>query len=225
MQETGLLHQAFIVLHLIGLALGLGAATVTDYSLWRTLKKADRITPETVQWIRSFSTLVWWGIVLLSLSGIGLFLGDPQKYLHSNGFLAKMIIVTVLVLNGIALNAYATARLTTFNFSQKYLRRDAAWKVRKLSFVFGAVSVTSWYGALLMAVMKETVRLSLVVYLSLYAASLIAALIGSLALEAIMFRHYRTKQTHFDINKIPLSELSGYSPERLNELRAQKPTE
>src|SRR5215471_13910 len=86
------LYQALLALHLIGLAIGLGGAAITDITFFKAIRLGDRITPETVNWMHGLSQVVWTGIGLLAFSGLGLFLLNPVHYLESPGFLAKMVI-------------------------------------------------------------------------------------------------------------------------------------
>jgi uncharacterized membrane protein len=181
------LRQVLLTVHLVGLVFGLGAATVADISFVRSIMKGDRVTPETVTWMRSFSAIVWVGIGILTVSGTGLFLLKPAAYLASAGFLAKMVVVGILIVNGLFLNFYTTARLTTFNFSEKYARHNAAWRIRKLSFVFGAISGVSWYAALILAQFKAYYSVSFYTYIAVYGVVLLVAVAGSLVLEFILY--------------------------------------
>jgi hypothetical protein len=200
MLNQAFLRQALLTLHLIGLALGLGGAGIADFSFFRAVRMGDRITPETVAWMRSVSQVVWVGIGLLTLSGFGLFLMKPHFYLASAGFLAKMVFVGILIINGLFLNFYTTARLTTFNFSQIYTRRDAAWKVRKLSFIFGAVSAVSWYAALLTAQFKGVINISFWIYMLFYVLALGGAISFSLFIEHLL--HSRHKNAPLTIDRL-----------------------
>ena len=206
-----LLYQVFLALHLIGLMIGMGAATVADYSLFRNLRLGDRISAETVAWMRSFSQLVWVGLGILAVSGCGLFLLEPAKYLHSSGFMAKMFFVLILIINGLFLNFYTTARLTTFNFSQKYRLRDAAWKARKLSFIFGAISATTWYATLLTAMFKSFIHAPFAVYIGVYAVVLGGAIVGSMILEKLIYTRMMPRTISTDLKNMPISSLANYS--------------
>ncbi len=210
-----LTRQILLALHLVGLALGMGAASVSDYSFFRTLRMSDRITPETVSWMRSFSKLVWAGIGLLAVSGAGLFLQDTDRFLESPGFLAKMLLVLVLVINGLFLNFYTTARLTTFNFSEKYKESDAAWWSRKLSFVFGAISMVTWYAILAIATLKSVIHLSIPGYILIYLAVVTTAVSGSLVLEKLLGYYLKPKPLPDDPNKRTISSLVGTNPKEI----------
>ena len=208
MRNSEFVRQVLLTFHLVGLAFGLGAATVADFSFFKAIKMGDRITPETVNWMRSFSKIVWIGLGLLTISGLGLFLMHPSTYLSSPGFLAKMLFVAILAINGLFLNFYTTARLTTFNFSEKYTRHDAAWKARKLSFIFGAISTVSWYSALFTAELKNVFDLPFAIYVDIYLLLLIGAIIASLVLEN--FLHSRlSKRPQKTIDHLTVSRASA----------------
>lgn len=211
MKNSQFLFQLFLTIHLIGLAMGLGGAFVADYSFFRSVKQADRISPETVNWMRSFSRMVWAGLLLLAISGAGLVLLNPRLYLESAGFLFKMLLILILIINGLFLNFYSTARLTTFNFSQKYQVRDEAWKVRKISFIVGAISTTTWLSIVCVAMFKKVVTLSFIGYLFIYIVILSFAICLSLILERILFVRSKSHPISDDLNSIPLSHLSSFS--------------
>lgn len=211
MSNSSVTFQLLLTLHFIGLALGLGGAFVADYSFFRSVRQADRISPETVTWMRSFSRMVWAGLALLAISGVGLVSMNPTHYLHSTGFLFKMFLVLILIVNGLFLNFYSTARLTTFNFSQKYQVRDAAWKVRKISFIVGAISSTTWMSIVAVAMFKGLVDLTFIEFLIVYLIALGVAIGFSLFLEAVLFVRAQSHPPLQDLNKIPLNHLSSFS--------------
>ncbi len=203
--HSEIVRLSLLTLHLIGLALGLGAASFADYSFIKAVKMGDRITPETVNSMRSISQVVWTGIGILCLSGIGLFFMKPAAYLASSGFLAKMLFVGVLVINGMFLNFYVTARLTTFNFSEIYAIRDAAWKARKLSFIFGAISTLTWYAVLLTAQFKSVVKFAFIEYVFIYLSVLVLAIFLALLLEHKL--HGRHVKDQGLLGQLPTSDI------------------
>lgn len=222
MDNHSVMFQALLALHLVGLALGLGGAFVADWSFFKTLRRADRITPDEVNWMRSFSQVVWIGLIVLTASGIGIFLTDTEKYLHSTGFLFKMLLVVILVINGLFLNFYSTSRLTTFNFSEKYQHKDAAWRARKLSFVFGAVSATTWYSILFVAMMKSKLNIPFFGYLGAYLLVLGGAIGSSMVLERYLFSRAVHKEISKDIKEVPISELAENPELYLAQIRDSK---
>ncbi len=206
------LFQALLTLHFIGLAFGLGGMTITDFSFFRSIRKADKISPETVAWMRSFSVVVWLGVGLLAVSGVGLFLLDPSKYLHSTGFLVKMLLVLVLIINALFLNFYSAARLTIFNFSRAQKHHGAAWRARNLSFIFGAISAVTWYSILIIAMFKSMIHLSFFGYIAIYLTVLGIAIAGGLLLERYLFSRTQPLQEPQALEQLPISALASHSP-------------
>lgn len=211
MSETSILFQIFLTVHILGIALGMGSALVADFSFFRTIRQGDQISAETVVWMRSFSSAVWIGLLLMFISGLAMFFTDTDKYLHSIGYIFKMILIVILMINGLFLNCYSTAKLTTFNFSQKYTRRDASWKARKLSFIFGAISSTTWLSIVMVAMFKSVIDFAMWQYIAIYIVLLSIAICGSLTLEIILFMRSRLRPPNDDLNSIPLSRLANYS--------------
>lgn len=131
--------------HFIGLALGLGGATVLDLMLVRFFI-SDRITPE--KWIifRFVSTLVNIGLLLLWLTGLGFMLHyalfDPVK-LTNDKVWAKLAIVWVLSVNGLFIHAVVLPRIEQ-QIGRRLFSSMGTWQRRAL-LASGAVSAVSWY--------------------------------------------------------------------------------
>jgi len=183
------LYQLLVAFHLIGLTLGLGGASISDFTFLGELRKQGRVAPETVSRMKSFSQMVWIGLTILSLSGLGLILLDHGQDLYLPGFQAKMVVVAILVLNGLWLNFYATPKLAKLSFSESYALKSAAWRERKLIFIFGAISVTSWYGAFFIAMFKQLVVLPFLGYLAVYGIVLAGAIAMALRMERKLSQH------------------------------------
>ena len=89
-------HTSFIIIHLIGLAFGVGGVTASHFYLHHIMTE-----PTSAQiyarMLPKFSLLIWFGVYLLGMSGLGLFLEQPEVYANSGKFLAKMVMVAVLI--------------------------------------------------------------------------------------------------------------------------------
>jgi hypothetical protein len=199
MLHTKAVFQGLLTLHLIGLALSLGTVGVSDLAFFRSMYRGDRITPETVSWMRFFSKIIWLGLIILYISGTGLFLLNPHQYLSSPGFLAKMVIIGVLIINALVLNFYITASLTTYSFSEKYKRSNTAWRARKLAFICGAVSTVSWYSAFFAAMFKSLVKFTFWDFIAIYGLALIGAIGTSLIIDQFLYRYMVTKYRQTNI--------------------------
>ncbi len=97
-------HAWWRFIHLAGVIIALGAVVAADLLLaWLKLRPQqaalmDRVTP-------LLSIQVWIGLLLLSFSGLMLFLPRPGLIDYAP-FRWKMLLVLVVFLNGIALNCY-----------------------------------------------------------------------------------------------------------------------
>jgi hypothetical protein len=180
-------YQLLLTLHLLGLALGIGGATITDFTFLRALKER-RVTPETIGRMKILSQVVWVGLGILALSGLGLFLLSPEYFLATPGFLAKMTVVLVLTINGLFLNFYATSRLTSFTFTDQYPSGSPLGRARKLSFLFGSISLVSWYTAFFVAMLKGVFPLPYVGYVIIYIVVATGAVLLGQIIERLLSR-------------------------------------
>lgn len=149
-------HRVLVGGHILGVAFGLGGATVADLLFFKFLKNLKLSSFET-RVLATVSSIIWVGLALLFVSGLGLFLSDADKYLHSAKFLTKMIVVCIIIINGLFMNFILTPHLSGMQFGKTHehkkgeLRHD-----RKLAFMSGALSMTSWYFAFAMGVTQKT---------------------------------------------------------------------
>ena len=67
------LSNILVIGHLIGLIIGLGAATVGDTIFFRALKN-KRLATEEFSLLQTISRLIWIGLTILILTGIGIVL-------------------------------------------------------------------------------------------------------------------------------------------------------
>lgn len=190
--STFLLEHRQLLLsgHFLGLALGLGGATVTDILFFNFLKDFS-ISKKEADVMRVLSNIIVVGLVLLFLSGIFLFLSDIPKYRASDAFTAKMLIVMVITFNGILMHKYIAPHMVHLSFKNRTKALQLLHHRRRIAFGMGAVSFTSWYFVFLLSMLKRmlptTVSLSdiLSVYIGL---TLIAVVIGQ-----YKERHMRAK--------------------------------
>jgi hypothetical protein len=189
-QDFGPLLQQYrpiiIAVHLLGLTFGIGGATATDLLFMKFLKdfKISHFEADTM---RTMSQLIWFGLALLIISGVGLFFADPGTLIQSSKFLAKMVVVIVIILNGFALNLYITPRLVHMTFDRKHPHAQQLHRARHIAFALGAISFTSWYTAFILGSLRS-IPLSLASILSIYFGILVLAVIGSQIAERIICR-------------------------------------
>ena len=176
-------HKAITtLLHVMGMAVGVGAATVADVFFFRFLKNL-RVSRQEASTINVLSGVIWAALIVAIITGLGIYLTDPARYNATPKFLVKVLVVAVIFCNGLLLNFYLSRRLTTIVFvhgPQVQLGRFRF--VRRLAFASGAVSIVSWYTALVLGATSR-VPFSFSQIAGVYAALLIGAVLMSQIIE------------------------------------------
>lgn len=138
----------FLVLHLLGFAIGAGAATVHDSLLAQYLRQFDE-QPWPTAVFSLCSSLVNTALVWTAISGTALLL--LQLSLFSNPlFQLKLIILGVIALNQLLLQRPMLQRLRdSFLLENPNIWQQRHTKrIRQLGFSLGAVSLSSWYSVI-----------------------------------------------------------------------------
>lgn len=136
-------YQYFLIAHLFFVAIGLGAAVVTDALFFKFLKDFQISKVEKFV-MDSLSQVIWIAISGIVIAGLAVFASQPEAFLESPKFVAKMSIFIVLIINGLALNFVVGPKLSNLFPGKKELSSQTLRLKRKLSFAFGAISMTSW---------------------------------------------------------------------------------
>ncbi|NSY38529.1 hypothetical protein [Leisingera sp. ANG59] len=132
-------------LHFIGLAAGLGSATLLDLLLLRFFLRGE-VSGERVAIFEFASGVVDAGLKLLWLTGFGFLLlyalTDPVK-LENPKVHAKLLVVCILTLNGLFIHAVILPHLR--RQAGRALFEGMGHVQRTLFAASGAVSAVSWY--------------------------------------------------------------------------------
>ena len=142
--------------HIIGVAIGVGGATVSDVLFFRSL--ADRkISKDELNLLHTLGLMLWVGLFILVASGLG-FLGlqyantGAVHYLNDTWFQAKMTIIAVLSTNAVVMHWYI------FPFMKSHIGKTLDYATMRpkiaLFATTGVVSITSWYTALVLGVTR-----------------------------------------------------------------------
>jgi hypothetical protein len=131
--------------HFIGLALGLGAATLLDLMLLRFFVR-EPISRQNWKLVHFSANIVNIGLLLLWASGIGFIvhyaLFDPAKLMNQKIW-AKLAIVFVLSVNGLFIHSAILPRIKAQLGRTLF---DGMSRFQKSVFLIsGGISVTSWY--------------------------------------------------------------------------------
>lgn len=172
----------WVIIHNIGFILGLGGATITDIFFFRFLKDGV-ISESEKQTMDTLSNVIWIGLGILIVSGVMLYLPEHARLAVSSKFLLKVIVVSVVTLNGIFLNILVAPRMRTLSLFQT----PPARHFRRLAFALGGISVSSWYVAFFLGSFRQ-ITLALREGIALYVCVLIAVVIGSQVYERIVTR-------------------------------------
>lgn len=174
------------VVHLCGLVLGVGAATLLDLIIARFVLMRG-ISFEHVYVVDFSSKIVTIGLVLLWISGIGFLVHygifEPAK-LQNPKIWAKIAIVAVLSVNGLLVHYFVLPRIR--NQVGKRLLDGLSPFNCSLVLLAGTVSVISWYVPLILgAIPQLNYVVPAEVILSSYALLLIA--VNTVIQGAIVF--------------------------------------
>ena len=151
---------------------------IYDYCFTSFFSKDKKLNRTELSTLSVLSNIVFYSLILISLSGITIFFSDMDKYLNSAKFLAKMSILALLLINGYVLNKYIWPHLLNENFFTSLSEKNT----RKLAFVCGAISVISWLSVCTLGILNG-LAMSYSLIMSLYLAVILFGTIVSLIVE------------------------------------------
>ena len=142
--------------HIIGVAIGVGGATVSDVLFFRAL--ADRkISKDELALLHTLGMMLWVGLFVLVASGIGFLTlqftnTGTIHYLGETWFLAKMTIIAALSTNALVMHWYI------FPFMEAHTGKTLNFSIMRPKLALfastGVVSIASWYTALVLGVTR-----------------------------------------------------------------------
>lgn len=167
-------RSLFAIAHILGMALGLGGATIVDILFFKFLKDF-RISEWEADVMRALSEIIWFALSVVVLAGFFLYFPEADALNQSPKFLAKMLVVLAIIINGAFLNLFISPKLVEISFREEHDRAPGGLRrIRKLAFALGAVSLVSWYSAFILGMIRE-IAAGFSAIISVY---LIAVLIG-----------------------------------------------
>jgi len=142
--------------HILGVALGVGGATVSDLLFFRAITDR-RISKDEFAMLHTMGYVLWAGLIILFLSGVGfvtsqLILSGSSTYLVSPWFWAKMTIVFTLFCNALVMH------MKVFPFMTAHLDQELSYQKVKDKMILlsmtGVISIVSWYSAMTLGVTR-----------------------------------------------------------------------
>lgn len=126
----------------MGVAVGMGGATITDFLFFNFLRDF-RISRKEAEVMRILSNLIMAALAILYVSGAALFLSDPETFGNSPAFLSKASIVVILSINGILMHKFIAPHMVEFSFLRHPIHAlKEMHTMRAFAFAMGAVSFT-----------------------------------------------------------------------------------
>ena len=177
-----------VVMHALAAALGVGTVIVTDVFFMKFLKDY-KISASEADILDTLSQVVWFALGLLILTGVGLFMPTSAEYLAKTKFVAKVVILGVVLVNGIMLNLFIAPKLVKISFGEE--GQDYPHELhhlRKFAFAFGAVSMVSWICTFILGSLRS-LPISVLGILLIYLFLVLTAVIGSQIFEYKLVRH------------------------------------
>ncbi len=165
--DTASLHSIFIIVHLFGVVLGAGGAFISDGIFFTSLK--DKIiSKDEFRIIRTASNFIWGGLLLLVISGVGLFTQNVEVLSSSEKFISKMTVVVIIILNGIIFHFFHLPFLKR-NLEKKLASKANPSSEKLIPFVLtsGVISIVSWASAVILGALRSF-SYSYTTFLSVY---------------------------------------------------------
>lgn len=180
-------HVPLVALHGLAAAVGVGGATVADILFFKFLKDL-RISEEEAGILKSVSQVIWFSLAVLVITGLGLWAPEAAELNQSPKFLAKMVVVAVIIANGSLLNLWIAPRLIAISFGERHEHLPGELRrARRFAFALGAVSLTSWYSAFVLGSL-HSLEIGFWPLLGLYFGALAAAVAMSQYLDRSLLR-------------------------------------
>ncbi|CAN5764017.1 hypothetical protein BH23CHL7_BH23CHL7_04890 [soil metagenome] len=174
-----------VVAHIVGAAIGVGSAMATDSVFLRSIRNRH-ISSEQLLLIRSVSDVVMIGLGLVGLTGVTLLFLEPGL-INEAKFQAKMLVVVVLLLNGLAFHGLVLPYMAKHRDS--WLGSEVLSTPRRWIFaISGAVSGVSWFTALILGAWDPP-AIGLALYVLIYLGVVVgASVLAFLVLSHLIFR-------------------------------------
>lgn len=181
--------SVFLILHVFSVIVGMGSAIVSDI-LFNVYIKDKKINPTENSTLEVLSKIIWVSLGLIVLSGFAIFLSDTARYMASDKFILKMLIVFFIIINGWLFARITHGSLQKINFSDTNIHHKYV-RIRKMSFAFGSISVISWMSAFILGSIRS-IPVSLSKGVLFYLILLIVGIIGSQILDDIIARRKKS---------------------------------
>lgn len=161
--------------------MGMGSALISDL-LFNFYSKDKNLSHTETKTLLFLSKVVWIALSFIILSGVGLFLSNPEKYMASAKFISKMFIMVVLLVNGVFLH-----QIVSPHFEDRgLLRLRNKRPFRQIAFACGAISILSWVVVCVLGILSS-IPYTFMQFIFAYLLVLVIAILVSLVVEKYTF--------------------------------------
>ncbi len=181
------LKTIYLIAHVFGAIIGAGGAYASDLMFFSSMKD-KKLSSTEIRFLKIGSAMTWVGLVLLYVSGAALFMLDPVTYSQSSKFLAKVIIVLVITINGVLFHITHMPRMQGYK-NQHLPSLEHFVHNSKFLYISGAVSLVSWTSTVFLGMVKS-IPASLPLILSVYGIALVlASFVALIVREQFIGKH------------------------------------
>lgn len=141
-----------IITHVIGVSLAVGGATISDFLFFRVLE-TNKLSEEGFEFLHTISNVIWVGFLILIFSGFGFFIlyriSFPEAgAIYDPKLWAKLTIAGVILFNGLLMH-WKVFPVLKSSIGDNVCSGDFI-KKKTIMFTTGAISIVSWYTALIL---------------------------------------------------------------------------
>ena len=168
----------FIILHAFAAAAGLGAVLVTDTLFLRFIKD-NKISHKEFDTLGTISRWIWIAIIFLVITGFALYFSAPTEYLTKSKFVTKLIIFTVIVINGVLMHYVVMPVIKKLSFGGSLSEKTQRLSfIKKFAFASGGISLLSWVLVFLLGSLRS-IPFSVGGALGMYVLGIVMVIIAS----------------------------------------------
>jgi len=173
----------------LGFAIGLGATTVSHVSFFRFLKDY-KITKKEKSALYHQAQIVWLGILMITLGGVGLLITNFAQTISSPTAILQLIVILVLIISETIITLFISPKMSVLAPKKGEFRKTLD-EYRKKAFAFSSISLVSWYLSFILNYIPG-LSLTLNEHLLLYLGIIFVALMSSQIIEQqVLYRHLR----------------------------------
>jgi len=169
------------LLHILGLAIGLGASTLADVFFFKFLRDS-RISELESEMLHTFSQVIWLAIGIILMTGLGMYLPAFESWKQNPTFLLTCLVMGVVVINGAMLNLFVTPKFLQIQNRLPHEHQEGELvHIRKLVFLLGPISLVSWYTVFILHAFGGRVPASFELMLQIYLSTIfVVGLLGQI---------------------------------------------